>query len=396
MTTAARPAPDTARPATTPSPAGAGRATGASTLRRAVFLAPAGLAMLAGLDAALMLLGLPAPVSAARLPDVHGMLLVFGFVGTLISLERSVALRSRAGYLAPALLGLGGLLLLSPAPIEAGQATLLLGMVAMTAVYVPLWRRQRDDSVLAQAFGAVLGVGGLVLWLGGVPVAALLPWLMGFIVLTIGGERLELARIAMGVHAGRTLLLLSAALVTGVVASLLWPQVGYPWLGVTLLALTCWLAVHDVARRTVRAQGQVRFMAGCMLAGYFWLAVAGATWLVGGPALEGTAYDVVIHAVFLGFTLSMIMAHAPVILPAVLHRPLPYHPLMLLPAALLHLSLVLRLWVGDALGQQLAWQTGGALNIAALLLFVAVAVWSASRADRARKPAGATAGRVGR
>ena len=43
------------------------------------------------------------------------MLLVLGFVGTLIALERAVALRRPAGYPAPALLGLGALLLLSPA-----------------------------------------------------------------------------------------------------------------------------------------------------------------------------------------------------------------------------------------------------------------------------------------
>ncbi|HET6625917.1 MAG TPA: hypothetical protein VFG63_05970 [Nocardioidaceae bacterium] len=355
-----------------------------SLLRRAAFLLPAVLAMLAGLDAALMLLGLPAPVSTDRLPDVHGMLLVYGFVGTLISLERSVALRRRAGFLAPALLGLGGLLLLSPAPIQVGKAALLLGSVAMVAVYVPLWRRQRDESVLVQAFGAVLAVGSLTLWLGGVPVAALLPWLMGFIVLTIGGERLELARIAMGATAGRTLVLLSTGLVSGVVASLLWPRVGYPLLGLTVLALVGWLAAHDVARRTIRARGLVRFMAGCMLAGYFWLAVAGGTWLLGGPALDGVRYDAVVHAVFLGFTLSMIMAHAPVILPAVLRRPLPYHPVLLVPAVLLHLSLVLRLWVGDALGQHAVWQVAGVLNIAALLLFAVLAAWSASTAPSGR------------
>ncbi|BFO21058.1 hypothetical protein SHKM778_74460 [Streptomyces sp. KM77-8] len=42
------------------------------------------------------------------------------------------------------------------------------------------------------------------------------------------------------------------------------------------------------------------------------------------------------HAVFLGFVMSMIMAHAPVILPAVLRRPLPYHPGLALAAWLLH------------------------------------------------------------
>src|SRR5690606_12135936 len=117
------------------------------------------------------------------------------------------------------------------------------------------------------------------------------------------------------------------------------------------------------------------------------LAVAGAVWLLGGPATEGVRYDAVIHAVFLGFTMSMIMAHAPVILPAVLRRPHPYHPALLAPALLLHGSLALRLWAGDALGIQAAWELGGALNIAALLTFVLMVVWlvAAPRTTGARR-----------
>src|SRR3954463_12700357 len=99
----------------------------AGRLRRAVFLLPAGVALLAGLDAALLLLGLPAPVTAARLPEVHGVLMVLGFVGTLIALERAVAVSRAPAYLAPALLGAGGLLLLSPAPLTAGRLVLVAG-----------------------------------------------------------------------------------------------------------------------------------------------------------------------------------------------------------------------------------------------------------------------------
>ena len=81
-----------------------GPRTGSATAirwRRAGFLLPAALALLAGLDAALMLLGLRAPVTVDRLPDVHGMLLVLGFVGTVVALERAVALRHPAGFAAP-------------------------------------------------------------------------------------------------------------------------------------------------------------------------------------------------------------------------------------------------------------------------------------------------------
>jgi len=338
-----------------------------------------------------MLLGVPAPVSAARLPEVHGMVMVLGFVGTLISLERAVALRHRAGFLAPGLLGLGTVLLISPLPEPVGKAVLLLGCAAFVGVYIPLWRRQRDDAVLIQAFGAVLGTGAAALWLGGVDIPLLLPWLMGFVVLTIAGERLELARIAMGAGAGTRMLLLTAGLVVGIAASLLWPAVGYPLLGLALLTLVAWLVRHDVARKTISATGLTRFMAVCMFGGYFWLAVAGAIWLLGGPAIaDGPRYDAVVHSVFLGYTISMIIAHAPVILPAVLRRPLPYHPAMIAALVLLHVSLVLRLWIGDARGVHLAWQVGGVLNEVALLGFVGVAAWSSVRAGRtsARRTSG--------
>lgn len=358
----------------------------ASLVPRVALLAPAGIALLAGLDAALILLDLPAPVRVDRLPEVHGMLMVLGFVGTLIALERAVALRRRSGFVAPALLGLSALVLLSPAPLVVGRGLLAAGAAALVGLYLPLWRRQRDDAVLVQALGAVLALGAAVLWLGGTDVPVLAPWLVGFVVLTIAGERLELARIAMGPSAGTTLVLLASGLLAGIVAALLWPRPGTALLGAAMLVLTGWLAAHDVARRTIHASGDKgglpRYMAGCMLAGYCWLGVAGAVWMLGGPAAEGVRYDAVLHAVFLGFTLSMIMAHAPVILPAVLRRPLPYHPALIAPAVLLHGSLALRLWVGDALGSHGAWVTGGVLNIVAVLSFVAIAVGCAIRGTR--------------
>ncbi|HET9314407.1 MAG TPA: hypothetical protein VFQ51_02415, partial [Vicinamibacteria bacterium] len=221
--------------------------------RHAVLLVPAALVLLAGLDAALQLMDLPAPISSARLPDVHGPLLVLGFLGTLISLERAVALGRAPGFLAPTLLGVGGLLLLGPTPLRAGQWLLVAGAATLVAVYVPLWHRQRDDAVLVQALAAVMAGGAALLWVGGVAVPDLFPWLAGFAVLTIAGERLELARLTMGPRAGVVLVSLGVAFCACAVAALLWPAVGHPMLGAAVLALVGWLARHDVARRTVHA-----------------------------------------------------------------------------------------------------------------------------------------------
>jgi hypothetical protein len=347
------------------------------------------LSMACGVWLGLIRLGWNLPLPWPDQPIAHGPLMVCGFVGTLISLERAVALGRRPGFCAPALMGLGGLVLLSPAPMRVGQTMMLLGAAALVGVYVPLWRRQRDDAVLIQAFGAVLATGAAALWLGGLDMGLLIPWLAGFVVLTIAGERLELARIAMGPTAGTRLLLLCTGLVAGITASLLWPAVGYPLLGLALLVLVGWLVQHDIARKTISTRGLTRFMAGCMLAGYLWLAVAGGIWLLGGEVLGGSLYDAVVHAVFLGFTISMILAHAPVILPAVLRRPLPYHPAMAAAAALLHVSLAARLWLGDARGIEAAWQVGGVLNGIALLGFVAIAAWSSTRRSARRTSGGA-------
>jgi len=345
-------------------------------------MAPAGIALLAGLDAALLLLDLPAPVTTDRLPLVHGMVLVLGFVGTLIALERAVALGVRWGFTAPSLLGAGALLLLAPVPLAVGRLLLLGGAVALVAVYVPLWRRQADEAVLVQTLGAVLAAGAAALWLGGVAVPILLPWLVGFVVLTIAGERLELARLAMGPSAGPTLVLLAVAVAAATAASLLVPDAGSIALGAALAALVAWLAPHDVARHTVRAAGLPRYMAVCMLAGYAWAAVAAATWLTSGAVHDGASYDAVVHAVFLGFTLSMVMAHAPVILPVVLGRTLTFHPALYAPVVLLHASLVVRLWLGDALDLPHAWRAGAVLNIAAVLLFAGLTAWRVATSRR--------------
>jgi len=77
------------------------------------------------------------------------------------------------------------------------------------------------------------------------------------------------------------------------------------------------------------------------------------------------AYDAALHAIFVGFVFSMVFGHAPVIVPAVLRVPLPYHPALYGPLALLHASLVLRVFVSPLAG---AWG-----NAAAIALFIATA-----------------------
>lgn len=357
------------------------------TPARLAFLLPGGLALLAGLDAALLLLGVPAPVTLERLPLVHGPLLVLGFVGTVISLERAVALRRWWGFAAPVLLGVGGVALLTAAPMAVGQVLFVTGTVVQLAIYRALWSRQESGHLAMQVLGAFAITGSALLWWGGAPMVAVLPWFAAFLVLTIAGERLELARVGnLGSDSERSVLALALAYFAATVATALWPDVGHPLLGLALLALVVRLLGFDVARRLIRSDGLPRYMAWCLLAGYGWLGVSGGIWLLVGRVAEGPAYDAVIHAVFLGFTMSMIMAHAPVILPAVLGRPLPYRPAFYGPVVLLHASLLLRVGAGDLYEQVWALQVGGTLNVVAVLAFVVLAVYSVLTARRGPVP----------
>jgi hypothetical protein len=114
-------------------------------------------------------------------------------------------------------------------------------------------------------------------------------------------------------------------------------------------------------------------MAAALLTGYAWLAVAGGLWAGAGQMTDGGAYDAELHAIFLGFVMSMVFAHAPVIVPSVLGRPLPFRGYLYVPLVLLHVSLILRLAGGDWAGSTVAWQWGGSLNETAILLFLAMA-----------------------
>jgi len=351
-----------------------------------VLIAPAGILLLLGLYAGLLLIGVPLPALTERLAELHAPMLVFGFVGTLISLERAVALRRVWAYAAPLLLASGALLALSPAPGAVGRTFVLLGLLVHLAQYFAIWRRQPMTATAVQAVGVVVGAAAALVWCAGVAASPLVPLLAAFLVLTIAGERLELARVASpGIRAERMLFALAVSLATTALVALTAASVAVPVAGLVLLLIVAWLVRYDVARVTVHRTGLPRFVAVCLLTGYGWLTVAGAGWLLGGSRTEGAVYDATTHAIFLGFVITMIMAHAPLILPAVLQVSIPYHPVLYLPVALLQAGLLLRVVVGDAWGVVPALQVGGALSVLGILLFAITAITLTLRARRATR-----------
>jgi hypothetical protein len=346
--------------------------------RRLGVVALAGASLLAGLFGALVLLGVTGPTPAARLAGSHGLLMTFGFLGTLIALERAVALGRAWGYVAPLASGLAGVLLVAGGPAIVITSLVSLASIVYLAMYITFVGMDRGLHTWVQAAGAVSWVLAAAILQAGRPVADAVPALAGLLVLTVVGERLELARLGMLTRARARTFLVAAGLFGGGVVLAAWlPDLGIRIGGLGLIALAAWLARYDVARRTVRLPGVTRFIALCLLAGYAWLAVGGATWLAFGGTPPALARDAMLHALFLGFVISMVYGHAPVILPAVLRVPLPYRPWFYGHLALLHVGLVVRVIVGDLLERPEAWQVGGVLTVTSMLLFVVASAASA-------------------
>lgn len=289
---------------------------------------------------------LPVPGTAIAL---HGPLMVSAFFGSVISLERAAALGRPWAHAAPLSAGLGGLCLLAGFA-TAGFVLMVLAAAVFVLGGVAVMRRQPSLETATLLAGAAAWLAGNVMLLEG---QAAVPWWIAFFALTIGGERLELSRYLKRAPWVRR----SFALLVGLlVIAPLEPRA----LGIVLVVLAAWLFAFDLARVTIRQDRLPRYVAACLLAGYFWLGLGGALMAL------AVAYDAALHAVFLGFVFSMVFGHAPVILPAVLRVRFPYHPALYLPLALLHASLAVRVFVSAPLG---AWG-----NAAAIALFIAVSL----------------------
>ena len=304
--------------------------------------------------------------------------MVLGFMGTLISLERSQALRNSLAYLAPALLGLGSLLLVAGAPQALGKLLLFDGALAFTIVLLALWWRAPIPLVAAQLLGAFMTAVGAGLWMVFDDISPVIPLLAAFLIITISSERAELAQLTMGKRAIPTLLTSSSLLAISATLVPLAPHVMTRIFGAVVLLTALWLIRDDVGRKMIRTDGLRRFNAASLLAGNVWLVVAGIVWIVVGQPVSQGAYDLTIHGVFLGFGMSMIIAHAPIIFPTVLARPLPYRPVMWVPLAVLHGGMVIRA-AGDIADIDLLWRVGGVVTVVSLLIFAATVLFSVVR-----------------
>jgi len=342
------------------------------TVLRLAFAASIAVALACGIAAGLARFGIAVPRHALTRAAWHGVLVLPVFFGAVVSLERAIALGGGRHLIAPFCAAAAGLVLVTGAPPGWTQVLLIVAATAALASMAGLLSRQRALHLVVLTLGVSSWWAGNVIWLATrAPLQAVPNWL-AFVVLTIAAERLELTRMRRTPpHARATFVAIAVVIFVAASASPYAPQPALRAFSVALVALALWLTRYDIARVTVRQQGLTRFIAVCLLSGYGWLAVSGVLGLFGSWDAGHPWHDAALHALTLGFVMSMVLGHAPIVLPALTRLRVRYRPLFYLPLAALHIALALRIY--GALAQAFLPHRAGAIgNAAALALFIVV------------------------
>lgn len=338
------------------------------------FVAISILALLLALWAGLLRLGWTLP-TFPTLSSAHGPLMIAGFLGVLIPLERAVAIRQKWMFAVPIITCSGWIALFFST--LAGAVLIILGSLGTLAILGVMVRREPQVHTITMMLGALSWVVGNFLWLFGLPIFKIIFLWMAFLILTIGGERLELSRVLQPTVSQRRLFIaVTIALLSGAILSLFTLQWGARLSGLSMLVLALWFLKNDLARRNIHHQNPLtRYIAICLFSGFIWLGISGILNLIIGASYAGPLYDAALHTIFVGFVMSMIFGHAPIIFPAILGAPIAYTPAFYAHVSLLHLSLVVR-FVGDLNGQMDIRLVGGLLNEVAILLFLGLTIYS--------------------
>ena len=332
------------------------------------------LGLLGGISGGWIRLGspiIPIPESGVN----HGLLMVGGFLGTLISIERAMVMKKKAWLFIPFLSGISAIFFMI-GEAQAGMIALLAGSLGLSAIMqVQVIRHTHFDSILLYLGAVSWFVGNFFAWHFGM-IAAGSSWWIGFLLFTIVGERLELSQfLPVPSWSKKALGALLGLFFIGL--TLPFHGWGNEVMGLAVLLISVWLLVFDMAKVAARKKAQFRYIGVGLRLGYLWLGAQGLILLL--MESHPLFYDLVLHTFFLGFTFSMIWAHAPIIFPTIFGiRETPYHPILWITWAGFQLSLLGRILSG-ILGEfelrKIFGVANGYLILIQFILMAGVLVW---------------------
>ena len=337
---------------------------------RIPFMLAAVLNLIAGIWAGLIRLGWDLPVTPVAVH--HGAIMVGGFLATLIALEKAIPLKRNLFLIVPVISALS-LLMVVPGYYHAGLYFLIAGSVGLFIIHAfYLYLHPRDLSIILMLVGAGCLIVGNAMLIKTQFYPASFPWWMGFLLLTITAERIELSKFLPVSSSAKYLLLGFLALF---LSGLLIPfhGVGKYLSAVAMIGIALWMLRHDVIRIGLKKTGLTRFSSVSLLIANGWLIVNGIL-LVFMPDTV-YSYDILVHSFFIGYTFAMIFAHGPIILPGVLGiTAKPFHSILYGWLFLVQGSLLFRL-IADSLFETEWRKLSGILSgIGILLYFITLVV----------------------
>lgn len=330
------------------------------------------ISLIFGMVIGLAHMGLSLPYVQSAQRSLHAPLMICGFLGTVISLERAVAIGERWAYMAPLISATAAVALMIGLHVSVGAILATLASFTLCIVSLNIFLRQRELFTFTLFVAALCWLIGCIFWQYGFTIAHVTPWWMGFLIITIVGERLELSRFMRPTRGSKVLFIIALVLfLAGASFASLHNQPDYHLLSSSLILMTLWLIRNDIVRHTIQQNGLTRYIAVALSCGYVWLISAGIIGLSFPQLLSGSSYDAFSHAIFIGFVFSMIFGHAPIIFPAITKIKIAYHPSFYLPLILLQLSLLLRL-SADFIYLSNLRISGGLLHAVSIITFILV------------------------
>jgi len=302
----------------------------------------------------------------------HGSLMVVGFLAALIALERYFGGGSRLAALSSLCFSLGGVSLLLGGLVVNKVLWIGGGVSFLAWAVLTLSRFRTHFSTIFFTAAAIFLLAGVYYYVQNSPSTFYSNAWVGFLTTFIAGERMDMLKITNASKSNYTLagasIPLAAAAIYAAEKTLM---------AAAFLTMLMTAARRDVAVKFIWKTGFSRYLGVGLLTAYAWLAAAAMLWAL------TNSIDILLHAVFLGFSATMIFAHAPIILPAILRIPHFYSPHLYIPFAMLQAATVLRLAAGTAYQTEL-WSLSGWITFMSVLTFAVVALTNVLRRKSSR------------
>ncbi|WP_276370132.1 hypothetical protein [Chryseolinea sp. H1M3-3] len=300
----------------------------------------------------------------------HGAIMVGGFLGTLISIEKIIPLKKKVLFLIPVSSALSVLFFIINQPLWSIMLLILAssGLILVFTIYLIRERSLIYTLMLAGAINWLIG-NILLLTKNFYPLA--FPWWLGFILFVITAERLELIRfLPVSALKKKFFVGFLVSFVIGVGIS--FHGIGNMVSGLSLVATSIWLMRNDLIGITIKKNGLPKFVAISLLCGYLALLLTGILFVTRSEQM--LAYDAIVHTFFLGFVFSMIFAHGPIILPGVLGSSVqPFHKILYLWLFVLQSSWLIRIFADAFMATHWRKMTGIISALAIVAYFVTIA-----------------------